>query len=89
MGQLEDVKNLGPKSSEWLRLVGIHSLRDLEDVGSVEAFLRIRSAGLNASLNLLWALEAGLQGIHWTDLSEASKRELKRLVRSSSSVRGE
>lgn len=70
------LRNLGPKSEEWLSSVGIATLDDLREVGPVEAYLAVKQKHPRASLNLLWALAAGLDGIDWRELSEARKREL-------------
>ena len=73
----EPLKNLGPVSQEWLRAVGIHSRAELEQVGALETFRLVRLHGFNASLNLLYALEAALRDIHWTALPTAEKTRLK------------
>lgn len=77
-----ELKNIGPVSMEWLRAVGINSREDLEQIGSVEAYQRVRAHGFNGSLNLLYALEAALQDIHWTALSSQTKATLKAATRS-------
>lgn len=82
-GRVEsDLKNIGPVSMEWLRAVGITSREDLERIGSVEAYRQIKAHGFNGSLNLLYALEAALQNIHWTALSPQTKAKLKAAARS-------
>ncbi|MBL8188404.1 MAG: TfoX/Sxy family protein [Acidobacteria bacterium] len=72
-----DLKNIGPVSMEWLRAVGVNSREDLERIGAVEAYRLIEVHGFNASLNLLYALEAALQDVHWTALSSQTKAKLK------------
>ena len=62
LGQLQ---NLGPKSQAMLAAAGIHSLEQLRKLGSVRAYLLVKSTGAHASLNLLWALEGALTGLHW------------------------
>ena len=73
----EQLKNIGPTSAQWLRAVGIHSRADLERLGSLEAFRLVKAHGFNAGLNLLYALEAALEDIHWTALSPQAKAKLK------------
>jgi len=73
---IDELPNLGPTSSIWLHDVGIHTIEQLSDAGSVEAFIRVKHAGLPASLNLLWALAAGLSGIHFTQIPADVKRAL-------------
>lgn len=74
------LRNLGPKSAEWLAAVGVETLGDLEAVGAVNAYLAVRAAGFNASLNLLYALQATLLNIHWTHLPPEERARLRALV---------
>ena len=60
-----DLPGLGPKSLAMLAAAGLHGRADLERLGSVQAYLRVKAAGQNASLNLLWALEGALAGQDW------------------------
>ena len=57
----EKLRNIGPKSAAWLRQVGLRTRADLEGVGAVEAFMRVKRAGFKPSLNLLYALEGALR----------------------------
>ena len=77
-----ELKNIGPVSREWLRAVGVNSREDLERLGSVEVYRRVKAHGFNGSLNLLYALEASLQDVHWTALSPQTKAKLKAAARS-------
>ncbi len=70
------LQNLGAKSTQWLSSVGIKTLEDLQEVGPVEAFLAVKQKHPRASLNLLWSLAAGLDGIDWRELSDCRKQEL-------------
>ena len=38
------MKNMGPKSSEWLASVGIHALDDVAKLDVVEAYKRVKAA---------------------------------------------
>ncbi len=71
------LRNIGPVSEGWLRAIGIHSREDLERIGAVEAYLNIQAHGFEASLNLLYALEAALRDEHWTKLPGDVKAKLK------------
>jgi TfoX-like protein len=70
------LRNIGPKSAAWLRQVGLRSREDLEAVGAVEAFMRVKRAGFKPSLNLLYALEGALRDCHWQDVPESRRAEL-------------
>lgn len=71
------ILNLGPTSSAWLAAVGIHNRRDLENVGVINAYNLCKAHGYNVSLNLLWALQAALMDIHWTQLPAEVKQQLR------------
>ena len=77
---LGQVKNLGPKSAQWLSAIGIHTLADLEDAGAVQCYQRLRAKGLPASLNLVYAIEAALRGLHWQALPAGVKDGLRQQV---------
>ena len=68
--------NLGPKSDQWLGLVGIHTSKDLQKVGPAKAYLLCKEAGFNTSKNLLWALAGALTGIRWNELPDEMKEQL-------------
>ncbi len=67
---------LGPKSLAMLAAAGIHGRADLERLGSVPAWLRVRAAGQNASLNLLWAIEGALTGQDWRVVAREERSRL-------------
>jgi DNA transformation protein and related proteins len=51
----EMMKNMGPKSSEWLASVGIHTLDDVAKLGVVETYKRVKAAYTDkVSLDLPW-----------------------------------
>ena len=70
------MRNIGPKSSAWLRQVGLRSLEDIAAAGTVDAFMKVRRAGFKPSLNLLYALEGALLDVHWQDVPDARRAEL-------------
>lgn len=77
---IESLPNLGPKSGEWLREAGITTIADLERLGPVVAFRLVKQHQPKASLNLLWAMAAGLKGKDWRELTEATKKRLRKEV---------
>jgi DNA transformation protein and related proteins len=74
------IRNIGPKSSAWLRQVGVRSMEDLQRVGVLEAFLKVKRAGFRPSLNLLWSMEGALRDCHWTDVPDERRAELLRAL---------
>ncbi|MEG0077355.1 TfoX/Sxy family protein [Anaerorhabdus sp.] len=77
MGDLSKVVNIGKVIEEHLNKVGITTLDELKELGSKEAWLRIKKVDSGACLNQLYAIEGAIQGIRWHDLSEKSKIECK------------
>jgi DNA transformation protein len=75
------MERMGPKSSEWLASVGIHTLDDVARLGVVETYKRVRAAHPDkVSLNLLWRLQAALLEIPWKELPQDIKEQLRRQV---------
>lgn len=78
---IESLRNLGPQTGQWLREVGIHTIGELKRLGPIIAFRQVKQHQPKASLNLLWALAAGLDGKDWRELSEAEKECLRKELR--------
>ncbi|HSK66731.1 MAG TPA: TfoX/Sxy family protein [Anaerolineales bacterium] len=79
------MKNMGPKSREWLASVGIHSLDDVAKLGVVETYRSVKAAyPEKVSLNLLYGLQAALLDLPWNELPPDIKEELKKQVDDSS-----
>jgi hypothetical protein len=75
------MKNMGPKSTEWLASVGIHSLDDVAKLGAVETYKLVKAAyPEKVSLNLLYGLQAALLDLPWNELPPDIKAELKKQV---------
>ncbi len=72
----EKLRNIGPKSTAWLRQVGLRSRAELAEVGPVEAFMRVKRAGFRPTLNLLYSIEGALQDCHWQDVPQERRTEL-------------
>ncbi len=78
------MKNLGPKSTEWLASVGVHSLEDVARLGVVETYKRVKAAHPEkVTFNMLWGLQAALLGIQWNELPQDIKDQLKKEVEES------
>jgi DNA transformation protein len=73
---LAESANLGPKSARMLADAGITSLEQLHELGAVAAYARVKRAGCPASLNLLWALEGALSGLHWQEVARLHRTSL-------------
>jgi len=76
-GTLSSLRNLGPASARWLNAIGVHTRRDLEKLGAVDAYAMLRAHGYNASLNLVYAIEGALRDCAWNKLPAKHKARLK------------
>lgn len=80
------LRNLGPKSAMMLREAGISTVRELRALGAVKAYVRVKALKPKfASLNLLWAMAAGLEDRDWRELTASEKSlllaEVRRIAR--------
>jgi DNA transformation protein len=74
--RIADLPNLGPKSADMLRAAGVTSLAELQALGAVRAYVRVKRQSPRASLNLLWALEGALTGMDWKDVAREHRTSL-------------
>lgn len=77
MGELSKLPNIGKVVEKQLNDVGINTVDELIDIGSKEAWLKIKEVDESACLNRLMALEGAIQNIRWHNLSEEDKKNLK------------
>ena len=71
-----NLRNLGPTSAAWLREVGLTTISELERLGPAVAYRLVKQKQPKASLNLLWALAAGIIDCDWRELTESTKQRL-------------
>lgn len=65
----------------WLQDVGIETVEDLEALGAVEAYIRLKTAFPDkVTLNALWGLQGALLGIPWNQLPDDMKDDLRQQV---------
>jgi DNA transformation protein len=77
------VRDIGPKSKQWLASIDVHTLDDVVSLGVIETYKRVKAAyPENVSLNLLYALQAALLDLPWNELPPDIKDELKQQVKS-------
>lgn len=61
---------------------GIRTIDELQEIGAIRAYIRVKALRpKSASLNLLWALAAGLEDRDWRELSVGEKASLRAEVR--------
>lgn len=79
---LASLRNLGAKSAVLLAKEGIRTIGELRHLGAAKAYLRLKTAfPRRVSLNLLWAVAAGLEDRDWRDLTVEEKSRLLAEVR--------
>ncbi len=72
--------NLGPVTERWLSAIGVHTRRDLEALGAIEAYRLLKGHGYRVSLNLVYAIEGMLRDTRWDRLPAQVKAQLKAAV---------
>ena len=77
MGELSKLPNIGPKVEEQLQGVGITTYEQLKEMGSQQAWLKIKAIDDSACMHRLLALEGAIQGIRKSELSVEKRAELK------------
>ena len=68
---------VAPQTLAALQALGIRSVEELRDTGSVQAFLLLKAAGLTVTRSTLWQLEALLLGIKPQDLPQTQKTAIR------------
>lgn len=77
MGELSKLPNIGEVVENQLNEVGISTYKELKEIGSKEAWLRIKSIDDSACIHRLYSLEGAIRGIKKSKLPEDVKIELK------------
>ena len=85
MGEFSKLPNIGPVVEEQLIEADIGTAEQLRQLGSREAWLRIRANDPSACIHRLYALEGAIRGMPKKELPDQVKAELKQFYRS---VRG-
>jgi DNA transformation protein and related proteins len=78
--KLQSLLNLGPKSADWLIDAGFETPEEIAELGAVEVWKRTRELHPEFNLMGLYALQAALMDLHWRDLPEDIKADLRQQV---------
>lgn len=78
--KLIELKNIGASTVNILNSIGVRTQRDLQTIGSVQAYRRIRQRGVHVSRALLYAMEGALLDIPWQSLDSALKVQLVQMA---------
>jgi len=81
MGELTTLPNIAEKLERQLSDVGITTIKQLREIGSREAWLRILANDPSACIMRLSSLEGAIQGVRWHFLDEETKASLKQFYK--------
>jgi len=77
MAKLSTLKGLGSKSEKCLNEIGIYTKEDLEEIGAINAFIKLKKeCSVKPSLNFLYAMVGALENKHWADIAKSEKTRL-------------
>ena len=77
MGELSKLKGLGPKSEQCLNDIGIYTKAQLQSLGAIRAFIKLKQeCRCKPSLNFLYAMVGALDDKRWTDIARAERGRL-------------
>lgn len=77
MGELSELPNIGEVLEEQLNQIGIFHYEQLKEIGSKQAWLRIKGIDASACIHRLYSLEAAILHIKKSQLSPEIKLQLK------------
>lgn len=81
--RLKDLPNLRLSTERMLKKAGIQTVDQLVQQGSLNAYNAIlKTATATPPLELLWALEGAINGIHWSVISQERRDELSEQLHS-------
>lgn len=72
------IKNMGPKSTEWLNDIGIFTVEDIEREGVIAVYQRLKASRPGISRVMLYALQGAVMNLHWNHLPDEVKADLLR-----------
>lgn len=82
MGELSKLPNIGKVVEEQLCEVGIETYEQLKELGSRQAWLKIKAIDDSACIHRLYSLEAAILGIKKAQLPQETKDSLKEFYNS-------
>lgn len=78
---LGNLRNIGPSTVRLLADLDIHTAGDVRHLGIPLVMHLLRQRGTPPSMNLAYALHAGLRGEHWLSLDDDTKHFLREACR--------
>ena len=77
MADLTTMLNIGKEMASKLKSVGINTAEELIEIGSKQAFYRLKTDYPQVCLVHLYTLEGAIQNVEFNNLSEKTKKDLK------------
>lgn len=77
MAELTSMRNIGKEIEKKLKSIGIGSAEELTQIGSKEAFFRLKMRYSNLCLVHLYTLQGAIDNIEYNQLPDEIKRDLK------------
>ena len=77
MHDLTTLPNIGEKLAAKLETGGVTSRKELSDLGSVAAVLRITGGEPLTGYNMLYAIEGAIRGVRWHSIPKEDLRSLR------------
>ena len=79
MAELRSLRNIGKELEKKLKAVDIPTAEELREVGSEEAFVRLKLRDPQVCLVHLYALEGAITDREYNELDEPVKQRLKEI----------
>jgi len=73
---VEHIPHLGASGIAWMQHAGIDTIGQLSAMGAVTAYLQVEALGVNPGINMLYALQAAIDGTHWLEVKRQHGGEL-------------
>ncbi len=80
MAELSSLKNIGKEIERKLKTIGINSAEELKEIGSKDAWLRLKLKYPEICLVHLYTLEGAINDIEYNQLSEEKRNDLKAFI---------
>ena len=80
LAELTSLKNIGKEIERKLKSVGINSAEELKEIGSKDAFFRLKLKYPEICLVHLYTLEGAIDNIEYNQLSNETKKDLKEFI---------
>jgi len=77
MSELSTLRNIGGRIEKRLKAVGISSAEELKQVGSKDAFIRLKAHDPSVCAVYLYTLEGAISDIEYNQLPEDVRQDLK------------